>query len=590
MKRRQFLTLLAGGLATPFVVTLNQASASSPVGQPFSTAASHINTSGLSSLSGRVFDLSVSSADPSPSGVVLWTHIAPAAYRSDAPLWFQVASDERFSNLVLEGKVDPDDIGPLRDYTVKVDLDGQLAAGQRYYYRFIYDATVSRTGRCRTAPADGAALSRLKLALLTCQDYTNGYYNALSHVAADDTLDFVLHLGDFIYETAGDPRFQSLPFADRAFVLPSGGLVAMDLNDYRMLYRTYRSDSQLQLAMERHTWIQVPDDHETANDAYWDYQRDTLGAPDHPYVTDAAYGNDPALLRQLKLDSQRAWLEYVPARVQVQESASHPHDFLKIYRRLRFGDFLDLFMIDSRSYRSSHPCGEKDVLGRYVPLGCSNLDAADRTMLGHAQRDWLIDGVTSSRARWKLVGNQTYMGRLALTLAGRSLAPLNVDAWDGYAHERGTIAAALQQNKVENFVVVTGDLHTYMSGYIKRDYGDVAPWHASNYLGVEFMTPSITSSTLIDSLAAKIGDDALRDKVVQGLAETAVILNNPHVKLFNSKDHGYSTLEFTRDYCEWIAYVVDKNSNSPTTARTCLARHRKYVGIPWLSVRSTKGY
>ena len=88
--------------------------------------------------------------------------------------------------------------------------------------------------------ASGDALRSIKLGLLTCQDFTNGYYGALAHVAKDDSLDFVLHLGDFIYESAGDPRFQSLPFADRSVVLPSGGIVALDLADYRAIYRRYR--------------------------------------------------------------------------------------------------------------------------------------------------------------------------------------------------------------------------------------------------------------------------------------------------------------------------------------------------------------
>ncbi len=80
--------------------------------------------------------------------------------------------------------------------------------------------------------------------------------------------------------------------------------------------------------MERHTLICVPDDHETANDTYWDYARDTLGAPDHPYTKDAQYGADASLLRRLKLDSQRAWSEYVPARVAQNEGATHTHDIM----------------------------------------------------------------------------------------------------------------------------------------------------------------------------------------------------------------------------------------------------------------------
>ena len=108
------------------------------------------------------------------------------------------------------------------------------------------------------------------MGVITCQDYTNGYYGALEQLSQDD-VDFVVHLGDFIYETSGDPRFQRQPFEDRTFSLPSGGEAALNLEDYRFLYRLYRSDAFLQKLLEQHTLIAIWDDHETANDCYWDY-------------------------------------------------------------------------------------------------------------------------------------------------------------------------------------------------------------------------------------------------------------------------------------------------------------------------------
>jgi len=275
--RRKFLTYVAAGLATPYVVTFTAGSAKASVIR----AGAPLNTD-----SGRVFSLSVASGDPSPTGVVLWTRIDPGAYRSGTPLFVQVAKDPDFMELAFESVVESQNISADRDYTVSLDTDGYLQPSIRYYYRFVYDGTVSLTGRCRTTPPYGADVGNLKLGLVTCQDYTNGYYGAYAHIAADDSLDFVLHLGDFIYETAGDPRFQSLPFDDRRIILPSNGIVSLGLEDYRHLYRTYRSDPFLQRALEQHTFIFTRDDHETANDCYWDYERDTLGAPDHPEIAD----------------------------------------------------------------------------------------------------------------------------------------------------------------------------------------------------------------------------------------------------------------------------------------------------------------
>ncbi|MBL4866114.1 MAG: alkaline phosphatase D family protein [Pseudomonadales bacterium] len=389
IERRKFCTLLASGLATPFILT---ACGGSSDEEPAPTDGTERGLEGIdppvavdpdlldlidsqigivfNADSERVFPQSISSGDPTPSGVMLWTRVDPGITNPNLELYFQVAFDKNFERLVLEGKLptsgtetenDPVPFGLLEelDYTVRIDLDGLLRSDRFYYYRFIYDGTASRTGRCRTAPAEDATVESLKFGLLSCQDFTNGYYGALKLVADDDSLDYVIHLGDFIYETVGDPSFQALPFEDRQIILPSSGIHAMDLEDYRHLYRTYRSDVNLQAAMERHTWIMAPDDHETANDCYWDYLNETLGAPDHPYTTDPQFENSKiALLNKLKLDSQEAWLEYVPARVTINRDSTNPHEFLTVYRRLVFGDLLELLMLDTRSYRTGHPCGE----------------------------------------------------------------------------------------------------------------------------------------------------------------------------------------------------------------------------------------
>lgn len=569
--RRKFLSFVAAGIATPYIVTFTSGSAKAGLIRADAP---------LNQDSARVFSLSVASGDPSPTGVVLWTRIDPSAFRPGQALFVQVAHDPKFLQLAFESVVESHNIKPERDFTVSVDCDGYLEPSKRYYYRFIYDNTVSRTGRCRTTPPYGAEVKHLKLGLLTCQDYTNGYYGALAHVVRDESLDFVVHLGDFIYETAGDPRFQSLPFEDRRIILPSDGIVALDLEDYRHLYRTYRSDPFLQRAMEQHTWIITRDDHETANDAYWDYERDTLGAPDHPYTVDPAWGNDPQLLNQLMLDSQRAWLEYVPARVHVNPDSTHPHHYLRYYRRFQFGNLVDLFMLDGRTYRTPHPCGEGDFFQRYIPYGCFNWSSDQQTLLGADQRDWLLNGLIGSRARWKLLGNQTYMGTLSVQLMNGRL-PINVDAWDGFDYERNLINNEIAYNRVENFVVATGDLHTYIASHIRQDYNRRSIFDFENYLGVEFMTPSITSAGLFDMIGMQIPSGE-RQLLAQAVTNTAVRLTNPHIRYFNTTQNGWSTLEFNDKQCDWRAYVVDKNVNSDGVPNKLIRHYRKYTSFPWL--------
>lgn len=94
---------------------------------------------------------------------------------------FEVSQTEDFSNPVLTG------FAPIWkdfDNIVKVDVDGFLQPRIQYYYRFITKSGyVSRTGRFKTLPAAGADTTNVKFAYVSCDDYTNGYYNALRFLA-----------------------------------------------------------------------------------------------------------------------------------------------------------------------------------------------------------------------------------------------------------------------------------------------------------------------------------------------------------------------------------------------------------------------
>jgi alkaline phosphatase D len=571
VNRRDFLHLAGLGLlTTPYLVTYRGEAA----------WAGSSETEGLPADASRpperVFGLSVASGDPTPTGVVLWTRVNPEVWSAGRELAFEVAEDPAFRRPALWGRVAGKHFGPERDYTVQVDLDGRLAPGRVYYYRFRYDRTRSRTGRCRTLPREDDRVYRLTLGVVTCQDYTNGYYGAFHHLAREE-VDYVVHLGDFIYETTGRTRFQTTPYPDRRIVLPSGSNVCLGLDDYRAVYRAYRSDTFFQRALERHTWIVLWDDHETANDSYWDYARDTLGAPDHPYQTGSGYKNDPALLNRLKRDAQRAWAEYVPARVRVNPAASRPHDYLRIYRRFRFGTLAELFLTDQRTYRSPHPAGEKGVGERYLARSPRSHDPA-RTMLGADQRDWLLQGMKTSPALWKVWGNEVLQAplqfRLGGLLPGAGAEPLsvNLDAWDGYAYERGRIAAELKQARVRNLVVLTGDLHSYLAAYLKLDWNDASNRGQDNLVGVEYMTPAVTSANLAESPPANLpvpSDPNAVSALVRGF--------NPHIAFFNSRDWGYSTVEFNRFHCLYTAYAVDKSRNE-NAAKTVLRQLRTPVG------------
>jgi alkaline phosphatase D len=166
----------------------------------------------------RYFPQSVASGDPRPTSVVLWTRVVdPDAAGADLTVELELSTDPAFERRVELGG------GPvLSIVALKVRVEN-LAPGTTYYYRFTYagagERHVSRTGRTKTAP-DPQSEETVRFAVVSCQDYGGKYFHVLRH-AATQPLDFVIHLGDYVYETTNDPSFQdSIPEREVTFSRP----------------------------------------------------------------------------------------------------------------------------------------------------------------------------------------------------------------------------------------------------------------------------------------------------------------------------------------------------------------------------------
>jgi len=503
------------------------------------------------------FPQSVASGGPTPTGVVLWTRVAPDAHDAGTPLALTVADDPAFESIVERVEIPAVEVDARHDHTVRVDLDGSLDPDSRYYYQFVYDGVASRVGRCRTLPVPDASPERVRFAVVSCQHYQNGYFGAFHHVAAAD-VDFVLHLGDYIYE-AGDDHFRApgAPlYPGRDLSLPSGHGLAWTLPDFRELYRTYHADRFLQAAHERHTFVRTWDDHTVANNRYWDYEADAPAAPDHPR------GDDHAFVRRLTADGIQAWWEFTPSRVEYDPDAAHLHDAFRLYRELQFGDLVTLLLTDERLYRCSPPCSDGSTTG--LSPGCPERRDSDRTMLGDAQLEWFLDAVGSADSRWTAWANEVLSMPFRVGVGPASLTP-NLDAWDGYPVERERVFEAL--GAAENAVTLTGDMHTALAG--RQHAEDGTP------VGVEFMTPAVTSVNLAEAASV---DRGLLRRLTRPLLSGAVRAMNPHLSFFDSHDWGYSVATFTREDCTFTTYAVDKTVDADDADRRRLARFRVPAG------------
>jgi alkaline phosphatase D len=310
--------------------------------------------------SARYFPQSVASGDPRPDSVVLWTRVEDGARPGrDVELELLLATDEALTELVLLS-ADAQAMAVLAsaDHCLRVQVAG-LTPDTIYYYRFRYRSHAgvaeSRVGRTRTAPADDAVRS-VKFAVMCCQDYAGKYFHVARHIAAQD-VDFVLHLGDYVYETAGDPSFQAPTAArqvlfsapDEALEIGSAGaksLAAQSLSNYRDLYKLYRSDPDLQALHERHPLIAIWDDHEFSDDC-------------HGEVANYDDGRVDETSPERRLAADQAWAEFMPVdfdtapATKLDKQGEFPDNFA-IYRNFTFGQHLELVLTDLRRFRPDH--------------------------------------------------------------------------------------------------------------------------------------------------------------------------------------------------------------------------------------------
>ncbi|MDW8235935.1 MAG: alkaline phosphatase D family protein [Bacteroidia bacterium] len=442
----------------------------------------------------------VASGDPLQDRVVLWTRVTPPQnWTQPISVRWEVAEDRNFSRIIASGNTTTD---ASRDYTVKVDATG-LVAGRWYYYRFQALDAYSPVGRTRTLP-DGNP-SRLRLAILSCSDYQAGFFNAYENLCLRNDIDLILHLGDYIYEYGPQnnrPR-QSEPPRE-----------IVTLSDYRIRYSHYRLDSSLQWVHQNFPFITIWDDHELANNAWRE------GAENHSPSEGSFAGRRAAMLR--------AYHEWMPFRMQ------DPSDSLRIWRQFRWGNLAEIFMLDTRHYA-------RDSQLSRLPLNANDprLNDPNRTLLGTAQREWLLQGLKTSPATWKLIGQQVMIAPLRFTPFGTTLI-LNPDQWDGYAYERRRIMDTILSNNIQNIAFFTGDIHTSWGNDLPFGSGSYDPNTGAGSVAVEFVTPSIT---------------ALNPDFLSGLGGS-VQSQNRHIKYLNLSDHGYVLIDVTPNRVQGDWYFV----------------------------------
>jgi alkaline phosphatase D len=488
------------------------------------------------------FQHGVASGDPLTDRVVLWTRVTTDEY--SVPVDWVLARDEALTDVVARGTATAH---ADRDHTVHVDAGG-LEPGATYHYRFETTAGVSPTGRTKTLSDNG---DRVRFAFCSCAKFNAGYFNAYAAIADHDGLDFLLHLGDYIYEASNTPPKSQTPGADIG--RPFDPLdECRTLADYRRRYAQYRRDPDVQRLHERLPMIATLDDHELADGAW------AGGATEHDPAAHGPWSErrDAAL---------RARWEWLPARL------PDPADPTRVFRTIKLGELADMALLDIRSRRDE-------------PVRDPQMSAPDRTMLGTEQRDWLLRELDASDAAWRIVASPSVFTRTwceqpdeALHTALAKLKLIDEDGegpdhdqWDGYPAERARLTGHLRDRAIQDVVFLSADIHVSVAALV-----DDAP--TARPVAVELTAPSLTSQNLDE----KLGVPARDPRILR--SEEAYVAAHDHVDWCEMASHGFVVVDLDADRMrgEWwhVDTVLERRNGVRLAAayetprgETCLRR------------------
>ncbi|WP_454279605.1 alkaline phosphatase D family protein [Sphingomonas sp. Marseille-Q8236] len=513
MNRRRAITLMGSGAALSLPATI--AEAAEPLAR---------------------FDHGVASGDPSADGAILWTRATPAEGQGgDVALTWHVAPMDASEAIGLRtGRVTA---RAARDFTAKVEVTG-LRPGRDYRYWFeTAKGERSPEGRFRTLPR--GRIEDVVLAVVSCQLYPGGLYNAYDAIARSERLDAVLHLGDYIYEYGADGY--GAETGRKLNRLPEPAHEILSLADYRQRHAQVKRDPDMQAAHARAAFICVWDDHEVANDDW------IGGAENHDPATEGNWGKRKAAAMQ-------AYFEWMPIR---DPRPGQP--WAAINRSFDFGDLATLVMVETRLLARSKQVrakGDAPDPSEYAAMMAERA-RPERELLGAGQLDWIERTLTRSvkaGTPWQVIGNQVVMARIdgpdlekqmgaegyarltarlsetMKTQLGKAQAsyraglPLNFDSWDGYPAARERLYAAFQRAG-SHPVVLSGDSHAAWANDLYDGSGKL--------VAAEFAGTSVTSPSWGD--------------IMPGIGREIAAANPKVVRFCDQEDKGWLHLTLTRD-------------------------------------------
>ena len=498
--------------------------------------------------------LGVASGDPLPDGVVLWCRLAldledgrrwglsDDAYR----VMWEIRDAERSGRPVVASGTAI--ASADRGYAIHVEATG-LKPATRYAYRFTL-GDFSAEGQTLTAPAGGTTPDKIRFAFCSCAEYEFAFPHAYELMARDEP-DFIVHLGDYIYETTYDQfyRFDAPAPARRLgcenlsegqkrarFLKYDRTAKVKTLSQFRRRYAEHKSDLRLQYAHRNCPFIVTWDDHEVEND----------------YASDFSEVREAEDFVQTRIAAYRAYFENMPVRLSTLPVVAERR---QLYRAFDFGNLLRLNMLDERQYRSDQACAA-GLRGnaRSLSLGeCPEIEAmigADgkaREMLGKEQSLWLERQFATSKATWNVLAQGVMMAAIDSRADCNFKEPKSetmiwTDGWGGYTVARQRVVDLMDKYRARNPVVLSGDVHSHFVTRVLKDWKD----QNSACVAPEFTCTAISS--FLRNLEPWAGPGGGNERTIVDL---------------DCRHHGYTLCDVTSETFDVTAKRITPNALAP---------------------------
>ena len=368
----------------------------------------------------------IQSGDVSGDEAVVWARAdRPARMRTELAISesFKTIFDVQFADAL-----------PETDCTAKVLLE-DLPPGREIFYRiaFQYHSFPTLLGDLQVGHFRTASGARRRSVSFVWSGDTAGqgwgidearggmrsYATMLRHLP-----DFFIHCGDTIYADCPIPAYQTLPNGEvwRNVVTEEKSKVAVTLAEFRGNYKYNLLDERVRAFNAQVPILAQWDDHEVTND--W-CPGEELSHENH---------SDPTLL-QLVARGHRAFYEFMPIRETFARGG-------RIYRKVRYGPLLDIFLLDMRSYRTGNSNNHSSLI------------------FGARQLNWLKRELAISRATWKVIAADLPIGVVSGDAVGLGDGPPQ-----GREVEIADLLSFIKHAGVKNIIWVTADMHYTAAHY-----------------------------------------------------------------------------------------------------------------------------